>query len=56
MSCTTSTASLTVNPAPEYRRPQWPPVIKTIIAILDAFHEALEMRRVALKKYRLNDE
>ena len=33
-----------------------PAVIDIIVAIHDAFREALEMRRIAHRRHRLNDE
>jgi hypothetical protein len=35
---------------------RWPVFITTIVAIQDAFEEALDMRRAAHNRYRLNDE
>ena len=35
---------------------RWPAFITTIVAIQDAFQEALDMRRAAHNKRRLNDE
>jgi hypothetical protein len=59
MSCTTCTSATSapiVVPAPKCSRPEWPPVIKTIIMLHEAFREALEMRRAAHKKYRFIEE
>ena len=35
---------------------RWRAFIATVVAIQDAFQEALDMRRAAHKEYRLNDE
>jgi hypothetical protein len=35
---------------------RWPAFIMTIVAIQDAFQEALDMRRAAHSRYRLSDE
>jgi len=45
--------SLVVLPAPTHVLWRWPVFI---VAIYDAFGEALEMRRAAHKRRRLNDE
>lgn len=56
MSCAnTADHSLVVLPAA--RAPlRWPAFIETIVAIHDAFREALDMQRAAHKRGRLNDE
>jgi hypothetical protein len=35
---------------------RWPAFLTTIVAIQDALQEALDMRRAAHNRYRLNDE
>jgi hypothetical protein len=57
MSCaTTADHSLVVPPVPTRVPLRWRGFIKTIVAIHDAFLEALEMQRAAHKRHRLNDE
>jgi len=56
MSCA-HTADHSLVAAPATRIPlRWPAVIETVVAIHDAFREALEMQRAAHRKHRLNDE
>jgi hypothetical protein len=57
MSCAnTADHSLVVLIVPSRLASRWPAFIATIVAFHDAFREALEMRRTAYKKHRLNDE
>ena len=57
MSCAnTVDQSLVVLTVPTRAALRWPAFIKTIVAIHDAFWEALDMRRAVHKKRRLNDE
>ena len=54
MSCANTFAhSLVVGPTPVLLR--WP-TFETIVAIHEAFQEALEMRRTAYKEHRLSEE
>jgi len=56
MSCAhTADHSLVIVPA---TRPhlRWPAFIETVVAIHEAFREALEMQRAAHKRRRLDDE
>ena len=56
MSCAnTADHSLVVAPATRLRL-RWPAVVEIIVAIHDAFREALDMQRAAHRKRRLNDE
>jgi len=48
--------SLVVRVVPTHVPLRWRTFIKTIVGIQDAFQEALEMRRAAHKRRRLNDE
>jgi hypothetical protein len=57
MSCArTADHSLVVLTMPTRAPLRWPAFITTIVAIQDAFQEALDMRRAAHNRYRLNDE
>lgn len=57
MSCAnTADHSLVVLIVPSRLASRWPAFITTIVAIHDAFREALEMRRTAYKKHRLSGE
>jgi hypothetical protein len=57
MSCTNTADHALVVAAPATRIPlRWPAVIEIIVAIHDAFLEALEMRRAAHRRHRLSDE
>jgi hypothetical protein len=55
MSCySQATSSFPVLPYPgRRRRPVW---MRAFTMIFEAFHEALEMRRAAYRRYRLSDE
>jgi len=56
MSCAnTADHSLVIVPATRIPL-RWPAVIEVVVAIHDAFLEALEMRRAAHSRRRLNDE
>jgi hypothetical protein len=56
MSCA-NTADHSLVVVPVTRVPlRWPAFIQAIVAIHDAFLEALEMQRAAHKRHRLNDE
>jgi hypothetical protein len=56
MSCA-NTADRSLVVLPSMRTPlRWAAFIETIVAIHDAFGEALEMRRTAHKKHRLSDQ
>ena len=56
MSCT-NPADHSLVVLPPTRAPlRWAVLIETIVAIHDAFQEALEMRRSAHQRCRLNDE
>ena len=45
-----------VIPTPNNAEAGWPILLRSIIAIIDAFREAMEMRRVVQRKYFLGDE
>ena len=45
-----------VIPTPNNVEADWPILLGPITAIIDAFREALEMRRVLRRKYFLGDE
>jgi hypothetical protein len=47
--CTSATSPLIVVRASERKRPEWPPIVRTIILLHEAFQEALEMHRAAVK-------
>jgi hypothetical protein len=56
MSCANTVDQiLVVVPAARVRL-RWPAFIETIVAIHDAFREALDMRRAAHKRRRLSDQ
>ena len=57
MSCAYKTNfSPAVIPTPNNVEAGWPILLRRITAIIDAFREALEMRRVVQRKYFLGDE
>ena len=57
MSCAnTADHSLVVLPLPTLVPLRWRPFIETIVALHDAFREALDMQRADHKRRRLNDE
>jgi len=57
MPCANTVAhSLVVLPVPTRVPLRWRAFVATVVAIQDAFQEALDMRRAAYKEYRLNDE
>ena len=57
MSCAnTADYSLVVLPLPTRVPLRWRAFIKMIVAIRDAFREALDMQRADHKRRRLNDE
>ena len=43
-------------PTPNNVEAGWPILLRAITAIVDAFREAMEMRRVVQRKYFLGDE
>ena len=57
MSCTYKTCpSMAIHRTAGHARMRGLTVFGAIVAVIDAFHEALEMRRRAHKKYFLDDE
>jgi hypothetical protein len=57
MSCYTQTSSsFAVLPARDSERAYRRAFIRTIGALVDAFQEALAMRRAAYRRYRLSEE
>jgi len=57
MSCYSQTyTSPSVRPAGNSGQMSLGGFFRAIITMVDAFHEALEMRRVAYRRYRLSDE
>jgi hypothetical protein len=57
MSCTNQAyAPVFVWPARDSRRRQHPLLLWVIVALYESFHEALEMRRAAHKRYHLTDD
>jgi hypothetical protein len=57
MSCTNlAHAPVFVWPAPDSRRRERPLLLWVIVALYESFHEALEMRRAAHKRYHLTDD
>ena len=57
MSCAnTADRSLVALTVPTRVALRWPAFIATIVAIQDAFQEALDLRRAAHNRRRLNDE
>ena len=43
-------------PTPNNVEAGWPILLRSITSIIDAFREAMEMRRVVQRKYFLGDE
>jgi hypothetical protein len=56
MSCAYKANLSVVIPTPNNVETGWPVLLRTIAIIIDAFREALEMRRVAQRSYFLGDE
>jgi hypothetical protein len=57
MSCTNhASRSFVVAPAPRRAGARWPAFVKMIVVIIDAFQEALAMRRDAHRKYPFDNE
>lgn len=56
MSCTYKTRSARLVLSIPRAGSDWPAIISTMIAITDAFREALEMRRAAHQRYFFDDE
>ncbi len=57
MSCyTQSTPSFAASSSNSACRPDQSAFTRTIVAIIDAFQEALAMRRAAYRRYRLSDD
>jgi hypothetical protein len=57
MSCTNQAyAQVFVWPARDSRRRERPLLLWGIVALYESFHEALEMRRAAHKRYHLTDD
>ncbi len=57
MSCYNQTApSFAPSAANNACRPEQSAFTRTIVAIVDAFQEALAMRRAAYRRYRLSDD
>ncbi len=57
MSCTNQAyAPVFVWPARDSRRRERPLLLRVIVALYESFHEALEMRRAAHKRYHLTDD
>jgi hypothetical protein len=57
MSCTNQAyAPVFVWPARDSRRRERPLLLWVIVALHESFHEALEMRRAAHKRYHLTDD
>jgi hypothetical protein len=57
MSCNNQAHALVfVWPARDSRRRECPLLLWVIVALYESFHEALEMRRAAHKRYHLTDD
>ena len=56
MSHTHHSCNCLVLPTPPRAPARWPAVLNVIVLILDAFQEALEMRRAADRKYPFSEE
>ena len=55
MSCTTYSV-LTAQPARAPAHSKWPRLVGLLRTLFVAFHEALQMRRDAYRRYRLSDQ
>ena len=56
MSCAYKANFSRAMPTPNHVEAGWPIVLRAITAMIDAFREAMEMRRVVQRKYFLGDE
>jgi len=56
MSCAYKASFSRATPAPNHVEAGWPILLRAISTIIDAFREAIEMRRLVQRKYFLGDE